>query len=341
MKPNVNTKIVLAERPVNRAAVEQDFRIEREAIPVPGAGEVLVRTAYLSLDPYMRTRMSTAKSYTAPIEVGQVMIGEVVGEVIESRHPDFHGGECVLARSGWQEYAALPGDEVVAVDPEAAPPSYYLGVLGMPGMTAYFGLIDVCRPQAGECVFVPAAVGAVGQIVGQIAKHQGCRVIGSVGSKEKAAYAMRELGFDACMVYRGRSTEELTAEIARICPEGVNVFYDSVGGILHDAVMQNIALAARIVIVGAVARASRLEEPDIGPRWMRQLLAKRARMEGFLVWDYADRVKEFRRTMLEWLEECRIRYREDVAQGLDAAPRAFTGMLAGANFGKQVVKVYA
>ncbi len=333
-----NRRIVLAERPVNRAVVETDFRLERTPLAVPDDGQVLVRTLWLSLDPYMRTRMSAMKSYTPPIGIGEVMIGEVVGEVVQSRHPEFNEGDCVLARSGWQAYTALPGDELTRIDADAAPLSHYLGVLGMPGMTAYFGLLDLGRPQPEQTVLVSAAAGAVGQIVGQIAKLKGCHVIGTAGSDDKLAYVTSELGFDGGINYKGKDAEVLAAEVAECCPAGVDVFFDSVGGTLHDAVMQNLAMHARTVIVGTIARANELESPDIGPRWLRQILVKRATVQGFLVWDYSDRTTEFRRVMSAWLREGRIKYREDAAEGLEAAPRAFIGMLAGHNLGKQLVR---
>lgn len=338
MAAETNRRIVLAERPVNRAAVETDFRLEQAPLEPPGEGQVLVRTLYLSLDPYMRTRMSPMKSYTPPIGVGEVMVGEVVGEVVQSRHPEFHEGDHVLARSGWQAYATLPGDGLTRVDASAGPLSHYLGVLGMPGMTAYFALLELGRPRPGETVLVSAAAGAVGQVVGQIARLHGCRVIGVAGSDGKLAYLKDELGFDEAINYKGKDTQALAEELAGLCPDGVDVFFDSVGGTLHDAVMQNLAMHARTIIVGTIARGNELESPDVGPRWLRQLLVRRASVQGFLVWDYAERADEFRRVMAAWLKEGRIRYREDIAEGLEAAPGAFVGMLAGRNLGKQLVR---
>ncbi len=334
-----NTRVVLSRRPINRAAVEDDFRIEQVDVPTPGPGQVLVRTRYLSLDPYMRTRIGAAATYAAHVEPGEVMTGEVVGEVVESRHDSVSAGDTVLARSGWQLFAAMPAAEVRVVDASAVPPSWYLGALGMPGMTAYVGLLDVGRPNAGDTVLVPAAAGAVGHVAGQLAKRLGCRVIGTAGTAEKANRVKRDLGFDDCIVHRGKSLESLTEALAATCPAGIDVFFDTVGGTVHDAAMANIALGARIVIVGAVARADRLETPDVGSRWTRQLLNRRARMEGFLVLDHEHRADDFRRTMSAWLKDGSIRCLEQVADGIESAPRAFVDMLAGGNVGKQLVRV--
>jgi NADPH-dependent curcumin reductase len=343
MSERQNTRVLLAERPVNRAPVESDFWIERVAVPKPAEGEVLIRNLFLSLDPYMRGRMSAAKSYAEPVAIGGVMAGEAVGRVVSSRHPGCQPGDLVLAHTGWQEYAAVPGERVTKVDPDLAQPSHYLGVLGMPGMTAYCALLYLGEPQPGQTVLVSAASGAVGQVVGQIAKIRGCRVVGVAGSDEKVAYVRDELGFDAALNYKKpdgspKDFEALSQEIAALCPDGINIYFDNVGGLVHDAALANIAQFGRIIVCGTISVYNELEKQDIGRRWMRQLLVKRARMEGFLVFDHAHRTEEFRQTMAAWLREGRIVFREDVAEGIEAAPRAFIGMLSGANRGKQLVR---
>ena len=337
--PTVNHRITLAARPVNRPVQPTDFRADTAPIPEPAAGEVLLRTLYLSLDPYMRGRMSEAKSYAQPTQIGDVMIGEVVAEVAASNDPALVPGDTVLARSGWQEYAVMPAKGLIKVDGSKAPLSHYLGVLGMPGMTAYFALLDIGKPKPGQTVLVSAASGAVGQVVGQIAKLKGCRVIGIAGGPDKCAYVTHDLGFDAAIDYRGKDMAALVAELAVLAPQGIDVYFDNVGGVIHDAAMASLALNARIIIVGAVAIYDRLETQDTGARWMRQILAKRARMEGFLVFDYDHRRAEFLADMTAWLRGGLIRYREDVTEGLANTPEAFIGMLAGKNMGKQLIHV--
>jgi len=335
----VNHRITLAARPVNRSVLPSDFGHDVQPIPTPGAGEVLLRTLYLSLDPYMRGRMSEAKSYAQPTQIGEVMVGEVVAEVVASNDPSLHPGDTVLARVGWQEYGVMPAKGLIKVDGKAASLSHYLGVLGMPGMTAYFALLDIGKPKPGQTVLVSAASGAVGQVVGQIAKLKGCHVIGIAGGPDKCAFVTRELGFDAAIDYRDKSAEALVAELAHLAPHGVDVYFDNVGGIIHDAAMASLAMYARIIIVGAVAIYDRLETQDMGARWMRTILAKRARMEGFLVFDYEPRRAEFLADMTAWLRGGLIKYREDIAEGLARTPEAFIGMLAGRNLGKQLIHV--
>lgn len=334
-----NKRWLLAERPVNRPVRESDFRLDTAPLPQPGEGQVLLHTRYLSLDPYMRGRMSTGRSYAQPVAIGEVMTGEVVAEIVASRHPGFRPGDIVLARSGWQEYAVLPGAEAEKIDPAGMPLSYYLGILGMPGATAYFALLDIGKPKAGETVLVSAASGAVGQAVGQIAKLKGCRVIGTAGAADKIAYVKDELGFDAAIDYKGKDMQALADAFAALAPNGIDVFFDNVGGVVHDAAMLSLALHARIIICGAISIYNEMEKPDTGIRWMRQLLIKRALMKGFLVWDYREQNAEFRRTMSAWLREGKIRYREDIVEGIEATPRAFIGLLAGANRGKLLVRV--
>jgi len=336
-----NTRVLLADRPVNRRVQENDFKIEITDAPAPKDGEVLLRTLWLSLDPYMRGRMSAVRSYAKPVEIGEVMTGETVSEVVTSRAPSLKPGDKVLARSGWQQYAALPATEVERIEPEGMPLSYFLGVLGMPGQTAYCALLGVGQPKPGETVLISAASGAVGQVAGQIAKLKGCRVIGTAGAADKIAYVKDTLGFDAAIDYKGKDSKALGAELAKLAPKGIDVFYDNVGGAVHDAALANLALHGRVIIVGSISIYDRLETPDTGIRWNRQLLVKRARMEGFLVWDWRHQIQQFRRDVSQWLREGKIKYREDVADGIAATPRAFMGMLAGENRGKQLVRVAA
>ncbi|HUN46524.1 MAG TPA: NADP-dependent oxidoreductase [Stellaceae bacterium] len=336
-----NTRVLLAERPGNRPVRESDFRIEQAPVAEPADGEVLLRTLWLSLDPYMRGRMSTARSYAKPVEIGAVMTGETVSEVVASRAPGLKPGDVVLAHAGWQEWAALPAKEAQRIEPGDMPLSYFLGVLGMPGLTAYSALLGVGQPKPGETVLISAAAGAVGQLAGQIAKIRGCRVIGTAGAADKLAYIKDELGFDAAVDYKGKDRDALGAELAALAPDGIDVFYDNVGGVLHDAVMANLALHARIVIVGSISIYDRLETPDIGIRWNRQLMSKRARMEGFLVWDWRHQTEEFRRDVSGWLRSGKVRYKEDIVDGVAAAPKAFMGLLAGENRGKLLVRVAA
>jgi len=338
----LNRRFLLAERPEGRAVRESDFHCDAAPIPAPDDGQVLLRTLYLSLDPYMRGRISAAKSYAPPVALGDVMTGEVVAEVVSSRHSGFHAGDTVLARAGWQEYAALAASEIELVDRQSLgdlPLSYLLGVLGMPGATAYFALLDIGQPKPGETVLISAAAGAVGQVAGQIAKLKGCRVIATAGAPDKLAFVKGELGFDAAVGYKGKEREDLAAELARLAPQGIDIFFDNVGGVTHDAAMLNLALHARIIICGMISIYDRIEQPDIGIRWNRQLLVKRALMRGFLVSDYRARWPEFRAAMTQWLKEGKIRYREDIVDGIARAPKAFIGLLSGANRGKLLVRV--
>ncbi len=337
-----NKRFLLAERPEGRSVRESDFKLDVAPAPMAGEGEVLLRTLYLSLDPYMRGRMSAARSYAPPVELGSVMTGEVVAEVVESRAAGFRPGDIALAHAGWQEYAALPAKAVERIDQaslEGAPLSYLLGVLGMPGATAYFALDTIGKPKTGETVVISAAAGAVGQAAGQVAKLKGCKVIGVAGAADKLAYVTETLGFDAGINYKGKDADTLAAELRCHAPDGIDVFFDNVGGVTHDAAMMNLALHGRVIICGVISAYDRAGQPDIGPRWNRQLLVKRAVMQGFLVSDHRARWPEFRAAMAAWVKSGRIRYREDVVDGIEAAPRAFIGLLAGANRGKMLVRV--
>ncbi|HVA15951.1 MAG TPA: NADP-dependent oxidoreductase [Stellaceae bacterium] len=341
-----NLRYLLAERPEGRAVREADFHLDRAPMPEPGDGQVLLRTLFLSLDPYMRGRMSAARSYAPPVEIGAVMTGEAVAEVVASRATGFAAGDIVLAYAGWQQYAALPAKACEKIDRARLgdlPLSYLLGVLGMPGATAFFALDTIGKPKAGETVLISAAAGAVGQVAGQIAKRAGCKVIATAGAADKLDYVTHELGFDVGIDYKGKDAAALATEIGRHAPHGIDVFFDNVGGVMHDAVMTNLALNARIIICGAIAAYDRLGQSqpggaDTGPRWNRQLLVKRALMQGFLVSDHRARWGEFRTAMTEWLTSGRIRYREDIVEGIEAAPRAFIGLLGGANRGKLLVR---
>jgi NADPH-dependent curcumin reductase len=333
MPANMNRQIVLRSRPKG-APEPTDFELLETPVPVPGEGQILCRTIYLSLDPYMRGRMSEAKSYAKSVDLGQVMVGGTVSEVIESRHPDFTTGDVVLGYDGWQAYGLSKGAGVRKLDPKAAPISTALGVLGMPGMTAYVGLLDIGRPQAGETVVVSAASGAVGSAVGQIAKIKGCRAVGIAGGGRKCEYVVKDLGFDACIDYK---SEELGAALERACPGGIDVYFDNVGGDVLAAVLRRINSFARIPLCGIISQYNATELPP-GPNPF-PLLANRALIKGFIVSDHADRTDDFLRDCTQWVREGRLKYREDVVDGLEQAPAAFIGLLQGKNFGKLLVRV--
>jgi hypothetical protein len=330
-----NRQITLVARPVGFPK-ETDFRLVEAPVPTPGPGQFLVRSLYLSVDPYMRGRMNAAKSYAPPVELGGVMVGGVVGQVVESHHPRFAAGEIVEGYFGWQQYAVSDGAGVRKVDPSLAPVSTALGVLGMPGLTAYFGLLEIGKPQPGETVVVSGAAGAVGSLVGQIAKIQGCHVVGIAGTDEKVRYVVEELGFDSAFNYK--SARNYRAKLKALCPQGIDVYFDNVGGAITDAVITLINVRARLVICGQISQYN-LERPEMGPRWLWALIAKQARAEGFLVFQFADRFEEGIRQMAQWLKEGKLKYRENIIAGLENAPRAFIGMLTGENIGKQLVQV--
>jgi NADPH-dependent curcumin reductase CurA len=330
-----NKQITLAVRPVGFPK-ESDFRLVELPVPTPGPGQFLVQSLYLSVDPYMRGRMNAAKSYAPPVELGGVMVGGVVGQVVESHHPRFAAGEIVEGYFGWQQYAVSDGVGVRKVDPSLAPISTALGVLGMPGLTAYFGLLEIGKPQPGETAVVSGAAGAVGSLAGQIAKIQGCHVVGIAGTDEKVQHVVEELGFDSAFNYK--SARNYRAKLKTLCPQGIDVYFDNVGGAITDAVIPLLNVRARLVICGQISQYN-LERPEMGPRWLWALIVKQARAEGFLVFQFADRFEEGIRQMAQWLKEGKLKYRENIIEGLENAPRAFIGMFQGENIGKQLVKV--
>lgn len=330
---------VLASRPHGEPRAE-NFRLEEGDIPQPGDGELLLRTVYLSLDPYMRGRMSDAPSYAEPVAVGATMTGGTVSRVAASNHPDYAVGEWVLAASGWQNYAISDGEGLIKLGDNPEHPSWALGVAGMPGFTAYMGLLDIGQPKAGETLVVAAATGPVGATVGQIGKLKGCRVVGVAGGREKCDYAVQMLGFDACLDHRAADFDQ---QLARACPQGIDIYYENVGGKVFDAVLPLLNTSARVPVCGLVSGYSATslpDGPDRLPLLMATLLRKRIRMQGFIIGlDYGQRINEFREAMSAWLNDGAIHYREHILDGLENAPQAFFAMLKGDNFGKTVVRV--
>lgn len=336
---DTNTRIQLKSRPVGEPT-PADFDIVTEPIPTPDDGEVLLRTRYLSLDPYMRGRMSDAPSYAAPTGLGEVMPGGTVGEVVESRDPSLEPGDLVLAYGGWQAYSVAPATAVRKLDPDSGVPvSTALGVLGMPGFTAYAGLNLIGKPQPGETVVVAAATGPVGSTVGQIAKIHGCRAVGIAGGPEKVAY-LRELGFDAAIDHRA---DDFRDQLAAATPDGIDVYFENVGGHVWDAVLPRLNKFARVPVCGIVAHYNDTalpEGPDRAPALMRHVLNKSLLIRGFIQDEFArEHTGAFLREATPWVREGRLKYREDVTEGLENAPETFIGMLRGANFGKTLVKV--
>lgn len=328
-----NKQVLLKRRPVG-APTTDDFELVDAPLPEPGEGEALVRGIYLSLDPYMRGRMSAARSYAKPVEIGTVMEGRVIGQVVRSRAPACREGDYVLGGYGWQLYSAVPAKDLVKLDPSEAPLSTALGVLGMPGLTAYVGLSDIGRPQRGETVVVSAASGAVGAVVGQLAKRAGARVVGIAGGADKCRYVQGELGFDAGIDHRSGG---LGAALDRACPDGIDVYWENVGGALQQAVFPRLNDFGRMVMCGMVSEYNDVE-PRPGPNLMAAV-RKRIKIQGFIVSDQWQRFSEYRRVAAPLLRSGELKYREDVVDGLDHAPEAFISLLRGGNFGKLVVKL--
>jgi NADPH-dependent curcumin reductase len=328
-----NRQILLQRRPIGVPSPD-DFRITVGPIPQPAAGEVLLRGIYLSLDPYMRGRLSAARSYAKPVEIGAVIEGRVVGEVVRSEHPDFRPGEFAYGGYGWQLYSVVSASELVKLDPADAPISTALGVLGMPGLTAYVGLSDIGQPKAGETVVVSAAAGAVGAVAGQLAREAGARVVGIAGGAEKCRYVKNDLSFDACVDHR---TSGLGNELDTACPNGIDVYWENVGGEVQEAVFPRLNDFARMVLCGMVSEYND-REPRPGPNLMAAV-RKRLRIQGFIVSDQWQRLAEYRAMAGALLRVGRLKYREDIVEGLDNAPAAFIGLLQGRNFGKLLVRL--
>ena len=340
MTDQSNQRIVLASRPDGRPK-PSDFRIEHAPIPEPRDGEVLLETLYLSLDPYMRWRMSAAKSYADPVEIGEVMVGGTVARVARSHHPDWREGDIVLSGSGWQSHAISDGDGLRRLDPTVAPPSTALGVLGMTGFTAYAGLLTIGRPKPGETVVVAAASGAVGSVVGQIARIKGARAVGIADGPEKCAYLRNELGFDAAV---DRGAPDFTQKLAEACPDGIDVYFESVGGPVWDAVLPLLNDFARVPVCGLIAHYN--DGPDTSegsdrlPATMHAILSKSLSVRGFIMTEFVEQQQpDFLREASQWIAEGKLRWREDVVDGLERAPDAFIGLLEGKNFGKLIVRV--
>lgn len=338
MRNTGNRQVSLAAFPKGMPS-DKDFIIADAPIPDPGEGQVLCRTIYLSLDPYMRGRMSGRKSYAEPAKIGEPIPGEVVAVVEASRDPAYRPGDIVTSYSGWQDYAVMPGKALRPVKPALAPISTALGVLGMPGMTAYTGLLLLGEPKAGETVFVSAATGAVGSVVGQIAKLKGCRAVGVAGTVEKCRYAVETLGFDACLDHHD---EALSQSLAAACPKGIDVNFENVGGKVMWAALENLALHGRVILCGFISQyndAALPPGPDRTTALLGLAIVKRATIKGLLVRDHWHHFPTFERDMSEWIRTGKVRYREDIVEGLEQAPEAFRGLLSGRNFGKLLVKV--
>lgn len=329
----MNRQVLLKSRPAGRAQAS-NFELVEASVPAPGRGQVLIRNIWLSLDPAMRGWITEAKNYSEPVPLGSVMRGFTVGEIVESQHPDYTAGEIILGVHGWQQYAVSDGKNIVRkIDPTLAPISTALGVLGHTGMTAYIGMLDIGQPKPGETVVVSTAAGAVGSVAGQIAKIKGCRVVGTAGSDTKVDLCLKEFGFDACINYK--TTPDITDALRQACPNGIDVYFDNVGGETLDAVLQQINIGARIAVCGTIAN----DTSPVGPRVSRPLIIARARMQGFLVLDHFDRFDTGIRELGGWLREGRLRYREDVVDGLENAAATLVRLLSGENLGKQLIRV--
>ena len=329
----MNRQVLLAQRPAGEVT-EASFRIVDVPIGTPGPGEVLVKNTWLSLDPYMRGRMSDARSYVPPAQIGEAMVGQTVGEVVEARDPRFKAGDSVLTNLGWQLYGIAKADSLTPIDTHDLPASYYLGILGMPGMTAWFGLNEIGKPKAGETLVVSAASGAVGSVVGQLAKIAGCRVVGIAGGRAKCDYVVDTLGFDACVDHKADGFRDA---LQSACPRGVDVDFENVGGQVLDALLRRMNPFSRIVLCGMIAEYS--ANAPYAHTALRAVLVNRIRMQGMIVFDWKDRYGEAIAALRRHVDAGELRYRESIIDGLDNAPRGLIALLRGENFGKQVVKL--
>lgn len=314
--------------------VPEDFGADETAIPVPAAGQFLSRTLWLSLDPYYRNVMKNNQLYADRLAAGDVMVGETVAQIVESKHPDYKAGEYITVRNGWQQYALSNGSGVRKLDPAVAPVSTALGVLGMPGLTGYAGTIYLAEPKPGETFVVSACTGPVGSTAGQVARHMGARVVGIAGSDAKCEFAVKQLGFADCVNYRNG---DLTAMLKKACPQGINGYFDNVGGATLEAVTRNLALGARIVLCGMIEAYS-MDTPPAGP-WLGPIVGARATMKGLVVYDHVARMPDLQRVVGGWIREGSFKYAEDITEGLAAAPAAFCALMQGKNFGKALVRV--
>ncbi|MBW3112801.1 MULTISPECIES: NADP-dependent oxidoreductase [Bacillaceae] len=335
MLPEKQQQIQLVSRPEGMP-VKEDFLYKEIDVPQPSNGEVLVKTIYLSVDPYMRGRMSDAKSYVEPFKLNEALAGGVVGEIVESESAHFQKGDFVVGMLPWQEYSIANEKEIRTIDPDVAPISTYLSILGMTGLTAYFGLMDIGQPKEGETVVVSGAAGAVGSVVGQIAKIQGARVVGIAGSDEKVSYLTNTLGFDVGINYK--TTDSIYASLKEACPDGIDVYFENVGGEIGDAALSLLNKHARIPVCGAISSYNKTDR-DLGPRVQSRLIKSSALMKGFVVNDYNDRFKEGATQLGEWLSQGKLQYEETITEGLDNVTDAFLGLFQGKNIGKQLVKI--
>lgn len=335
MVETLSREIRLANRPVGLPR-ESDFELAEARIPEIREKGVLVRNIYMSVDPYMRGRMIDRPSYVPPFQIGEPLAGACVGQVVASRNTGFPVGDYVTSARGWREYYVSDGTDLIKIDPRLAPIQTYLGTLGMPGMTAYVGLLDIGLPKAGETVFVSAASGAVGAIVCQIAKIKGCRVIGSAGSREKVSWLRNEAGIDGAFNYK--ETEDLVAEVGKHCPKGIDVYYENVGGKHLEAALEHLNLFGRIVMCGMISQYN-ATEPEPGPRNLFYMTTKRLTVRGFIVSDHLDRRSQFLGDMSQWIAEGRIKWKETIVTGIENAPKAFISLFKGENFGKMLVKI--
>lgn len=333
MTEAIRRSVVLKRRPSGSPRPE-DFEVVEDRVPEPQPGEVVTRTLWLSIDPYMRGRLSDRKSYAAPVQIGEVMTGETIGEVVASRSPDFAPGEVVLGSRGWQTHSLTAAQSLTKLPRDAAPLSAYLGVLGMPGTTAYSGMTDIGQPKAGETAVISAASGAVGSVAGQLAKRAGARVVGVAGGPDKCLFVQETLGFDDCVDHRSGN---LRAELEQACPNGIDVYFENVGGAVQAAVFELLNPHARVVMCGMVSQYNEAEMPP-GPN-LGFVVGKRVRIEGLIVSDKPQRFAEWRALASPWVKDGTLRYREDVYEGLENAPGALAGMLSGRNFGKLLIKV--